>query len=390
MAGESHWEISYSHAGYEGYERVREVIDSIRPDDLQAIRPLDKPTPDLATPSANGLEIGTDGLWSNDIFLTDTTATHIFARGVTEFRTSYSYSTLDLDYDPAEEAFVFWRQPTNISESSQTLQESIRHTFSDWPSLTLNGALGGYDGYQDYRSLWLNEFYRQEYPDGYIKAEPRGVNVGIGLRWEFAPTTGFLQFDYAWQKDEIAPGYEKVPFEPLLRGRDELDTHSARLMLENILTPSLRSQVMGLVTDTIGRKMRYGGQVSLNWAMAESWVLRSAVGYSEEAPQFEAWFVDETLEMDIDERWYFSLTGRWYNDTGEVDDSLLLSSAAPELETWHIGLGIRWQGANSAVKFSGGPYFTRYGALGSYTEPFHNLYRGRDWGIVQLAFTHQF
>ncbi len=39
-AGESHWEISYSHAGYEGYERVREVIDSIRPDDPQAIRPL--------------------------------------------------------------------------------------------------------------------------------------------------------------------------------------------------------------------------------------------------------------------------------------------------------------------------------------------------------------
>ena len=119
-------------------------------------------------------------------------------------------------------------------------------------------------------------------------------------------------------------------------------------------------------------------------------MLRSTVGYSEEAPRFEAWFVDETLEMDIDEQWYLSLTGRWYTDTGEIDDSLLLSSAAPELETWHIGLGIRWQGANSAVKLFGGPYFTRYGALGPYTEPFHNLYRRRDWGIVQLAFTHQF
>jgi hypothetical protein len=254
----------------------------------------------------------------------------------------------------------------------------------------LNGALGGYDGYQDYRSLWLNEFYRQEYPDGYIEAEPWGVNVGIGLRWELAPTTGFLQFDYAWQKDEIAPGYEKKPFEPLARGRDDLDTHTVRVMLENVLTPSLRSQITGLVMDTTGRELRYGGQASLNWALAESWVLRSTVGYSEEAPRFEAWFVDETLEMDIDEQWYFSLTGRWYTDTGEIDDSLLLSSAAPELETWHIGLGIRWQGANSAVKLSGGPYFTRYGALGPYTEPFHNLYRGRDWGIAQLAFTHQF
>ena len=389
-AGGSQWEVSYSHAGYEGYEKVREVIDSIRPDDPQAIRPLDKTIPSVAIPSAHGLEIGTDGLWSNDIFLTDTTATHVFTRGVTEFRTSYSYSTIGLDYDPAEEAFVFWRQPTNISERRQTLQEAIRHTFSDWPSLTLNGALGGYDGYQDYRSLWLNEFYRQEYPDGYIEAEPWGVNVGIGLRWELAPTTGFLQFDYAWQKDEIAPGYEKKPFEPLARGRDDLDTHTVRVMLENVLTPSLRSQITGLVMDTTGRELRYGGQASLNWALAESWVLRSTVGYSEEAPRFEAWFVDETLEMDIDEQWYFSLTGRWYTDTGEIDDSLLLSSAAPELETWHIGLGIRWQGANSAVKLSGGPYFTRYGALGPYTEPFHNLYRGRDWGIAQLAFTHQF
>ena len=118
----------------------------------------------------------------------------------------------------------------------------------------MNGALGGYDGYQDYRSLWLNEFYRQEYPDGYIEAEPWGVNVGVGLRWEYAPTTGFLQVYYAWQKDKIAPGYEKKPFEPLARGRDELDTYTASVTLENILTPSFRSQVVGLVMDTTGRE----------------------------------------------------------------------------------------------------------------------------------------
>ena len=45
-AGGSQWEVSYSHAGYEGYEKVREVIDSIRPDDPQAICPLDKTIPE--------------------------------------------------------------------------------------------------------------------------------------------------------------------------------------------------------------------------------------------------------------------------------------------------------------------------------------------------------
>ena len=48
--GESIWKISYSHAGYEGYEKVRQR-SSIRFGRMirQAIRPLDKPTPDVAT-----------------------------------------------------------------------------------------------------------------------------------------------------------------------------------------------------------------------------------------------------------------------------------------------------------------------------------------------------
>ena len=58
--GESIWKISYSHTGYEGFEKVRQVIDSIRPGDPSAIRPLDKPTPDVAIPLAHGLELGLD------------------------------------------------------------------------------------------------------------------------------------------------------------------------------------------------------------------------------------------------------------------------------------------------------------------------------------------
>lgn len=378
------WDVIYSHAGYEGFEKVRQVIDRIG---ASAETPGSSELT-ASVLSAHALEIGADGLWANDILLTDTTATHIYTLGKTELRTSYGFSTLDLDYDPAEEAFVTWREPADVSEKQHTIQAAAQHTLS--PSLTLNVSLGGYDGFQDYRSLWLNEFYRQEYPFGYEQADPHGLNLGAGLRWEYAQTTAFVQLDSAWQTDTIAPGYEKKPFLPIVRGRNELDTNTASLTFENILTPTFRSQLIALVTDTTGRNLRYGGQASLNWALAENWVLRSTVGYSEEAPRFEAWFVEETLETDIDGRWYFSLTGRWYEDTGEIDDSLLLSSSAPELETWHIGFGIRWQGEKSALKLSGGPYFIRYGALGPYTEPFQNLYRGRDWGVVQLGYSHQF
>lgn len=382
-AGQGNWNIDYSHTGYEGVDKVRQVIDFIRQGDNR-----NKMLPSVKLHATHGLELGTDVLWSNDVLLTDTTATHVFARGGTEFRTAYSLGTLDLDYDPAEEAFVFWRQPVSLSDRRHALQEMIQHTLS--PSITLNSAFGGYDGYQDYRSLWLNEFYRQEYPEGYSEAKPHGVNLGVGVRWEVSPTTSFIQFDYAWQADSIAPGYEKKPFKPLAQGRDELYTHTAALTLENILSPSLRSQLSGYASDTTGREMRYGGRLSLNWALAEHWVLRSSIGYSQEEPQFDAWFMDETIEADIDGRWFFSLSGRCYRDTGEIDDSLLLSSAAPELETRYVGLGMRWQGVNSALRFSGGAYSTRYGALGLFTEPFHNLYRDRSWGIVQMAFTHQF
>ena len=381
--GES-WNVLYAHAGYEGVGKVRQVIDA------EGAAAEESPAGDTAVSilTSHSLEIWADGMWSDDILLTDTTATHIYSLGKTEFRTSYSFSTLKLEYDPAEEAFVFWREQASITEERHTFQEAVQHIVT--PSLTLNCSIGGYDGFQDYRSLWLNEFYRQEYPDGYEDINPRGYNLGVGLRWEYAPTTSFAQIDYAWQTDTIAPGYEKKPFSSLERGRSELDTQTVGVTLENILTPTLRSQLIGFTTDTTGRELRYGGQGSLNWALAENWVLRSTVGYSEEAPRFEAWFVEETLETDIDGRWFFSLTGRWYEDTGEVDDSLLLSSAAPNLETWHVGVGIRCQGENYGLKLFAGPYFTRYGALGPYTEPFQNLYRDRDWAIVQFAYSRQF
>ena len=118
-------------------------------------------------------------------------------------------------------------------------------THSLTPALTMNGSFGGYDGFQDYRSLWLNEFYRQEYPAGYKEAKPRGANIGAGLRWEYAPTTAFAQVDYAWQTDTIAPATRKNRFSrsPAV---GELDTHTVSVTLENILTPTLRSQAIGL------------------------------------------------------------------------------------------------------------------------------------------------
>ena len=103
LAKESNqWNVLYAHAGYEGVEKIRTVIDSVGA--AAGRSPTDEPV--VSLPATHAVEIGSDGLWSNDILLTDTTATHIYTLGKTEFRTSYSFSTLEVDYNPAEEAFL--------------------------------------------------------------------------------------------------------------------------------------------------------------------------------------------------------------------------------------------------------------------------------------------
>ena len=74
---------------------------------------------------------------------------------------------------------------------------------------TLLGSGGLYDGFADYRSRWLDEYYRQQFSTipGYQKADPKGFNVSAGLRWEYAPTTAFLQVEGGYLWDQIAPGY---------------------------------------------------------------------------------------------------------------------------------------------------------------------------------------
>ena len=37
-----------------------------------------------------------------------------------------------------------------------------------------------------------------------------------------------------------------------------------------------------------------------------------------------------------------------------------------------------------------GPYFTDYDELELGTEPFRNLYKNRDWGLVQMAISVQY
>jgi len=426
--------IVYRHAGFEGVAKLRQVIDAVEVKhespvvaapspasntvtatretkaevQLPALEPagplqntnatetLSRTTVAPAPPVAPGSTVvhmvGLDSavLWASDIFLGDELLQYRQTRPRSKVTLSVSLGQIGLDYVPESSL----EENTHVENERYGFQIEGRLRLAD--RVTLLGGDGAYDGYLDYRSLWLDEHFRQLFSgrSGYEKAHPWGCNVSGGVRWECVPASAFLQGDLIYQHDIISPGYDVrfPPFPPqLVRFRDTYDTVSGRLTLENVLTPRLRARQELQITDTTDRQLRFAFQSSLNCALAEHWVARLAGGYTGEEPQLEAWFGEVTLERDWNETWFVSLFGRYYTDTGQIEDALLAeNTASPPLKSCQVGLGLRWQGLKSSAKLVVGPYFTRYDSTANSANLFGHLYQDRDWLSVQFAFVHEF
>ncbi len=405
----------YSKAGWEGLDQLRQVIDSVgfapvavKPDAQGSSESaLHGSPPQVQVPRAQGAlpEAGPHSasvvrpnkavidfaaLVASDILLTDTLLEYQRTLGRSFWAVGVSEGHIGLDYVPETRL----EDETNVTNDRFGAQARGRFQATD--RLTFSGEGGTYYGFMEYRSLWFDEHFRQLYSrrPGYQKAHPWGYNTSAGLRWEYLPACGYLQGDLAWQQDVISPGYEVrlLPFPPqLIRFQDKYDTLSGLLTLENVLTPRLRAREELLITDTTDRHLRYSLQGSLNFAIADHWVTRLALSGTEEAPQFESWSTGATLEHDWNDTWFISVTGRYYQDTGQIENALLPeNTAAPPLQTVQIGIGLRWQGATSSAKIVVGPYFSRYEAPSGANLIFGHLYENRDWISAQFAFAHEF
>ena len=64
-------------------------------------------------------------------------------------------------------------------------QTGLRRTGGNPLLLNISGGL--YDGYADFRSVWIDERFRQinETSPFYSIAQPRGWNIAAGARWEY-------------------------------------------------------------------------------------------------------------------------------------------------------------------------------------------------------------
>jgi hypothetical protein len=351
-----------------------------------------------ATPPA--VEIGTETQFSSDITLTQSTVGWFDRAGLWEWNAAVSGATARLDYEPvAEDIFGY---ATTLSQPRVAGLAAGRYRAT--PQLTLLASVAAYNGFADYQSIWINEFYQQSFAGlpGLEQPSPRGASGSAGVRWEYRPGTGFIESSLIRAHDVIAPGYNEVidPDEGLVAvtpGRSEIITLAWNVKFENILTRRLRSQFEFRLASQSETGLRLSGIGALNYAPAEDWVVRWEAGYTTEAPdeeaqstRFRAGWGAMVVERHLGEHWWLSLSGRGYTDNGEIQDSISFSTSAPPLTAWQLSLGIRGVWGPHSFKLSGGPYFTDYGEVDFSTLFFANLYRDRTYGVIQAAYRYEF
>ncbi len=387
--------LLYKNAGFEGTKKLRPLIDGIKPPPKPAAaksRGTEMIETATGPPVERRGEVSFEALLASDIEITSSALSYGQKHGSTDWRINYTHNTIGEDYENFV-LFDFLGYPERITENYDAGSLSLRQKLNN--TLTLSVAGDGYVGFTDYRSLWLANYYKQQFapffPDVYEKPTPKGLNASGGLRWEYQPTTGFIEAGFFYSSDDIAPGYDRDLFTgDAIRGNSSLQTYSPTLKFENIVSRRVRVLNEFQLTFTTDRETRYAYRNAINIALGERWVWRMLGGYTHEDPTLRACYAGATLEFEITPRWLINLSGLYYHDTGEIENSAFISTAAPGVETWQAGLGLRYAGESSSFSLTVAPIWADYEPVTVGTRPFTNLYRDRDWVSVQAAWSVTF
>jgi len=333
------------------------------------------------------VEFEAEVLQASDITLTQAADTLRLNRGATEAALTLGFGTLAIDYAPV--AFDLFGSARGRKETALSAQLALRHRAG--PRLELLGSLGARDGFDSYRALWLDEYFRQRFEGrpGYRSAQPRGAAFSGGARWEYQLASGFVQLGYARSQDDVAPGYE-IDFAGLRRGAETLVTDTVTLGFENVLTERLRTRVELRVATTSEREPRYGAEISARYALGERWIVRADAGASDERPTFRAQYGGAELEFSATETFAIFFGAQLYRDTGEIENALLFSSAAPGLRSRRADLGLRRDGERLSWRVSVGRVAGDFAATNRNTDFFQNLYRDRSWLALRAAASWKF
>jgi hypothetical protein len=336
------------------------------------------------------IEFNTDVLSASDLTLSDGSIAYRASDGTYELGLSLNHGYMDLSYLPNPVADLIG-QANELSENRIGGQLYFNIPISK----TIGWRLGAgfYDGYTNFRSLWLNEYYRQQFSNlkGYQEADPNGVNGLTGLRWEYLPATGVAELNLSYQVDQISPGYDRPLFQPLDRGRDRLKTGGLNISIEQVITPKLRGRLQYSLIDTTNRSLRQAAQVSLNYSIAESWVMRGSIARTSEQNGFRSHSIEGLIEHDWSNRWFLGLGARSYRDNGDIENSLfVVSTAAPDLKSSQAFVSLKWTNQRTSFRVEAGPYITDYAAPDSIVAPFAFLYSDRNFFRAGFSYTYSF
>lgn len=252
-------------------------------------------------------------------------------------------------------------------------------------------SLNAYDGFSDYRSIWISEYYRQLFGafSAYQPPEPGGFSVAAGSTWDYLPGSGATSLSVFYANDEIAPGWG---FDPSIGspvpGDDVLETIGATLTTDQAVNGWLKTRLILSARNTTDRETRFG--IENAWAATAGPVaFRISGGYSDENPSFDASHIGAILEWNFLPEWSASIGYRAYRDSGEIQSSGF-NALAPPVDSSEIFAGILWDRADLAISAGVGFLESDYEPLSEDNEFFGNLYKDRDWLTFRFAATYRF
>lgn len=333
---------------------------------------------------AQDVEFTLEALRANDILAQSYQLSYSGIDGPWTLEAGVGSNQYDIDYVP-----VLFGTNQHLSESTETYRVGLTRDWSpDWSGKL---TLGAYEGYADYRSIWIAEFYKQffgAFPD-YYSPDPSGQSVDYLTEWSYLPGSGTAAFGLGYGRDVIAPGWS---FDPALGkpqpGRESLNTFHADALVEQALNPWLKTDLALTFRQTSERDPRYG--IVNTWVAAAGPVaLRLTGGLTTEAPSFDAAYGSALVEWNFQPQWYVRLGYRVYSDNGEIESSGF-NALAPPVDSTEVFTSLLWDKGDFAVLASVGLLDTDYDDLSEDNEFFGNLYRDRQWLTFRLAASYQF
>ncbi len=340
------------------------------------------------TAESSQLSVSAEGMRTSDVTWFDTTVDGELKSKTETVRLDAEGAWVTLDYKKAPGDFFGHAAAIRTERAGSHL--GWTHNFKNGEESRLK--LGGYQGVDDFQSIWIGEYYRQQYEGfrGYETPNPQGISMSASLQSEVSPGRLWLHTELGFARDHVIPSYEIVNRGQLLRGPTEFRSAEGAISLEAIVSPRLRALLATRARATTRRRLRQEFTGGVLWALADHLVANAELRPAFESTRFSAWALRTGMEWDLENRWFWGISGRLYRDHGQFDPSIGQASRFPDRQSQGLELSCRWSGERASIAAAVGPYWSQYGKVPQELSPLAPLFQDRSWLSGRLDWSINF